>query len=177
MNNIVQTSFFIAHLNYFLVHLNYWSFELLTIYKIPIKKIYSAFLLSSSRGGLLLSTENGESSSFPPLVESTKNGIPEEFLLRRAPQLLLMWRTPFFHQKRMVLLISSSCGESSLFPPFDENSPKEELRQNSFSWKTETGPAGIGWAASLKKFIDKTTHVITHELFMLSILQNAETHN
>jgi len=40
-----------------------------------------------------------------------------------------------------------------------------------------TGPAGIGWAASLKKFIDKTTHVITHELFMLSILQNAETHN
>ena len=98
----------------------------------PIKKIYSAFLLSSSRGGLVLSTENGESSSFPPLVESTKNGIPEEFLLRRAQQLLLKWSTPFVHQKRMVLLISSSCGESSSFPPFKENSPKEELRRNSF---------------------------------------------
>ena len=147
----------------------------------PIKKIYSAFLLSSSRGGLLFSTEKGESSSFPPLVESTKNGILEEFLLRRAPQLLLKWSTPFFHQKRMVLLISSSCGESSLFPLFEENSPKEELRRNSFYWEKVlmwgTGPAGICWAASLKKFIDKTTHVITHELFMLSILQNAETHN
>ena len=32
-------------------------------------------------------------------------------------------------------------------------------------WGTE--PAGIGWAASQKKFIDKTTHVITHDIFML----------
>ena len=100
---------------------------------LPSKKTYSAFLFSSSSGGLLLSTENGESSSFPPLVESTKNGIPEEFLLRRAPLSLLKWSTPFFHQKRMVLLISSSCGESSSFPPFEENSPKVELRRNSFS--------------------------------------------
>ena len=98
----------------------------------PSKKTYSAFLFSSSRGGLLLFTENGESYSFPPLVESTKNGILEELLLRRAPLLLLKWSTPFFHQKRMVLLISSSCGESSSFPPFEENSPKEELRRNSF---------------------------------------------
>ena len=40
-------------------------------YKIPSsKKTHSAFLLSSSRGELLCFTENGESSSFPPLLDS-----------------------------------------------------------------------------------------------------------
>jgi len=41
----------------------------------PSKKTYSALLFSSSRGGLLLSSENGESSSFPPLVENPPHSL------------------------------------------------------------------------------------------------------
>ena len=88
---------------------------------LPSKKTYSAFLFSSSRGGLLLSTENGESSSFPPLVESNQKrnsrGIPFEessavtpqveysFLPPKtdgSPHFLLLWR---------ILLIPSIWGE------------------------------------------------------------------
>ena len=137
----------------------------------PSKKTYSA---NSS------SLPQEEDSFYPPKMENppkflllqspTKNGIPEEFLLRRAPLLLLKWSTPFFHQKRMVLLISSSCGESSSFPPFVENSPKEELHRNSFSrrdnhmtwlWGRSTGDS----TASFRKSSDKTTCIFIHELY------------
>jgi len=70
----------------------------------------------------------------------------------------------------MVLLISFSCGESSSFPPFEENSPKEELRRNSFSrrdnhvtwlWGRLSGVS----TASFRKSSDKTTCIFIHELY------------
>ena len=42
----------------------------------------------------------------PPLVKSTERGTPQEFLFRRAPQLLHKRCTPFFHRTCMTLLIS-----------------------------------------------------------------------
>jgi len=60
--------------------------------------------LSSSRGGLLLSTENGESSSFPPLVESSSGEL-------------------FSYYLSGVLLSSTKNGWFSSFPPLLENSP------------------------------------------------------
>ena len=94
--------------------------------------LVSTFLLSSSRGGFLLSTENGESSSLPPLVESTKNGIlcgelrsyfsSEVLLSSSKNSFLLLW---------IIFLIPSTWGEFSI-----RGAPSEFLlrRANHVTW-------------------------------------------
>ena len=128
---------YIEHCNMYTAHLLYFGNCILNSLNCiisncsPYSLLFTLYTLGSpARKPTLLSPfpPQTKDSFYPPLVESTKNGIPEEFLLRRAPQLLLKWSTPFFHQKRMVLLISSSCRESSSFPLFEESSPKEKLR-------------------------------------------------
>jgi len=127
--------------------------------------------LSSSSGGLLFSSENGESSSFPPLVESTKNRIPEEFLLRRessavasqveysflppktggSPHFLLLWR---------ILLIPSVLGEFS-----KRRAPSEFLLRKAYQVTWLWDRTSRVMTASFRKSSDKTTCIFIHELY------------
>ena len=50
----------------------------------PSKNNYSAFHLYCIRGGLILSTENGLSSSFPPLVDNPPTSFFEESSPKRS---------------------------------------------------------------------------------------------
>ena len=99
---------------------------------VPSKNTYFTFLLSSSRGGFLLSTKNGESSSLPPLVESTKNGIlcgelrsyssSEVLLSSSKNSFLLLW---------IIFVVPSTWGEFSI-----RGAPSEFLlrRANHMTW-------------------------------------------
>ena len=96
--------------------------------------------------------------------------VTQQEKLLRSPLLLHKRRTPFILRKWRILLISSSFGESSSFPPFVENSPKEELRRNSVSgrdnhvtwlWGRSSGVS----TASFRKSSDKTTCIFIHELY------------